>query len=303
MKTITSILVPTDFSDVALSAFTYALQLADALDASIDLMHAIPPTTDNPGYDIFINHLTTDLQEEARHCLSKFFARGIGQVNQQLSRVPQVENHVMVGDLRLCIRQHIEDHGNQLIVMGTAGRRNAWDDFLGTNASYLVNRAPCPVLVIPPGATYREIKSICFATDLHDVGTFQAGKLLRALRPFQPDLHFLHVRQAGQQEAAEYDLDLLREVFDRPEAGLKASFNDLPAEDLVEAVFSFAQEKECELVVMHRPDRTWLRRLLLKSNTSEAVRRARLPLLIITAEDLVATDQPAQGQPVRELNP
>ncbi len=288
MKTITSILVPTDFSPVALNAYAYALQLADAFDARIDLLYAIPPVTDSPGYGSFLTHMP----EEGRKELAAFLNEGIARVKDRLRHPPRVATFVPIGDLRFAIRGHVEQEGNQLVVMGTAGRQDGWDDFLGTNASYLVNRAPCPVLVVPQHVRYQSMESVCFATDLHDVGTFQAGKVIRALRPFTPEVHFLHVR-TDDREVTNYDLNLLRDVFDRPERGLRASFTDRAAEDIVGAIFAYAFENQCDLVVLHRPDRPWFHRLLVKSNTREAVLRARLPLLIITAADLAATDRAA----------
>ncbi|MBB4078005.1 nucleotide-binding universal stress UspA family protein [Lewinella aquimaris] len=293
MKTIESILVPTDFSEVALSAYCYALRLADALDASVELMYSIPPTTSTPGYGTFINTLTSVINEEARNNLNAFLQRGIGRVNDKLHHVPRVSTFIKVGDLRFSIRRHVEQENNQLIVMGTKGRHDAWDDFLGTNASYLAGRAPCPVLIIPPNTEYRNIESICFATDLNDVGTFQAGEVLRALRPFEPKLEFLHVH-TNDKDVTDFNINLLREVFDRPETGMRASFTNRKAEDVTGAIFAFAFEQNCDLVVMHRPDRPWFVRLLRKSNTREAVQRARLPLLIITARDLAASDLPTE---------
>ena len=286
MRSITSILVPTDFSDVALNAYRYALHLADALDASVDLLYAIPLRMTTPDYGTMVNTLLEKMEDDARREMDAFMAKGLARANAELSRVPAVASFVELEDLRPAIRRHVKRNENQLIVMGTAGKRNGWEDFLGTNASYLIDHAPCPVLIIPATAQYEPLEAVCFATDLHDVATFQAGRLLRALRPYQPRLHFLHVRQ--DRERVDYDMDLLREVFDRPETGLRASFEDRSGDDLVGTVFAYAFEKDCDWVVMHRPDRSWFRRLLVKSNTGEAVQRTRLPLLILTAEDLAA---------------
>ena len=291
MRTITSILVPTDFSSVALNAYKYALHLADELGASVDLLYAIPLSAVSPDYGTLVDTLLVKLEEDARREMDDFMARGLAAVAGDLKGVPAVASFVELNDLRSALGRHVRQQHNQLLVMGTAGKRDGWEDFLGTNASHLITYAPCPVLVVPPRAAYKPIAAVCFATDLHDVATFQAGRLLHSLRPYRPRLHFLHVRQ-DKHERTDYDLDLLREVFDRPEAGLRATFADRPAEDLVGALFSYAAEHDCAWVVMHRPDRSWFRRLLIKSSTGEAVKRARLPLLILSAEDLVAGDAP-----------
>ncbi len=289
MKTVTSILVPTDFSQVARNAFHYALRLADVLDASIDLLYCIPPSTANPGYGAFTTTISTVLDEEGQRDMDAFIRQGLGDAGREISYPPRINSFVEVGDLRGRIHDQVRQRGHQLLVVGTAGRHDGWDDFLGTHASMLIKDAPCPVLVVPRNVTFHPLNRLCFATDLRDVSTFQAGKLLRALRPFAPGIDFLHVR-TDDKEVTEYDLELLREVFHRPGSGLTATFTSRRAEDLVGAIFAYASERDCDLVVMHRPARPWFERLLRKSNTSEAVLRARLPLLILNAGDLTATD-------------
>lgn len=298
MKTINTILVPTDFSPIAMNAFRYALQFADAFDASIDLMYVVPPTSANPAAGSFTNHLTSILEESAREDMKEFFNKGIAQVGETLRHLPSIETFIRIGDLRMSIHHHVGREGNQLIIMGTAGKRPGWEAFLGSKASYLVKREPCPVLVIPPETVYKPISSLCFATDLNDVATFQVGKVLKALRPFKPALHLLHV-SPYENDDTHYDIDLLREMFDRPEQGLRTTFGERRSDDTVGAIFSYALQQHCDLVVMHRPDRPWFERLLIKSHTSEAVLRARLPLLIITAEDL-ATEDATNGDSVQE---
>ncbi|MGB3798984.1 MAG: universal stress protein [Lewinella sp.] len=297
MKHIKSILVPTDFSSTALNAYGYALQLADAFGASIDLLHAVPLLPNSPEYA----YLVSDLPHPERGSLEAFLGRGIARFGQHLGRTPLVRTFVKSGGLRATLRAHVAEHGNQLIIIGTAARYPGWDEILGSNASSLVSRAPCPVLVVPQNALFKPIESMCFATDLHDTGTFLAGRVQRALRPFRPKLCFLHIRTADH-ESTDYDMGLLCEMFHRPELGMHASFASRKAEDMVGAIFDYSVENSCDLVVMQRPDRPWFRRLLVKSNTGAAVINARLPLLIIPVIDLIATDAVAADELEREAN-
>jgi nucleotide-binding universal stress UspA family protein len=289
MKTIRSILVPTDFSAIAMGAYRYALRLADALGASVDLMYAIPPTTSEPGYGTFINTLESTLRKDARRDIADFMEEGIRSVSGQLRTPPRVGHSVRIGDLRFSIHQHVEQEDIQLIVMGTKGSRDSWDDFLGTNASFLVSRAPCPLLVVPPETEFSPVERICFATDLEDVATLQAGKLLHSIQPFNPDLYFLHVRGDGKGKSA-YDLELLRELFDRPEQDNHAHFAEREGTDVVGTVTDYAAENDCDWVVMHHPERPWFQRLLHKSHVGEAVRRARLPILVLNNRQLLDAD-------------
>lgn len=280
MRPINSILVPVDFSNVSANAFRYALRLADHLDASIDLLHVVA-ASDGSLISITTTAQLVTIGEEK---LLNFFKQGIMAVSGQLDHVPAVRSFVKKGNLRPTIRQHVGAEKNDLIVMGThAENMEQVDDIFGTNTSQLVSRAPCPVLAIPEGFAYRPLRSICYATDLSHIDAFHAGHLLKALRVFRPRLDFVHVKTEKAQKT-NFNMDLLREVFDRPDSGLDTRFHILEDNDVAEKLFVYAEETEADLVVMHRPHHGWLSRMFSTSNTREAVLDATVPLLILPQE-------------------
>jgi nucleotide-binding universal stress UspA family protein len=281
MQTIKSILVPVDFSDVSANAFRYALLLADHLDASVDILYVVPPTD---GSLISLS-LTAQYIEIGKEKLADFFTKGMTAVSSQLKHVPAVRSYVKEGHLRPVILQQVKAEGNELIVMGTHGENNEQvDEIFGTNTSLLVNKSSCPVLVIPEGFAFQPMNSICYATDLAHVDAFHAGHVLKALRVFQPRLDFVHVK-TGSGQKTNFNMDLLREVFDRPDTGLDTRFHTLEDEDVAEEIFDYAKSIDANLVVMHRPHHSWLSRLFMKSNTRDAVLEASVPLLILPQED------------------
>ncbi|PPK87610.1 nucleotide-binding universal stress UspA family protein [Neolewinella xylanilytica] len=285
MKPVKSILVPTDFSPAAMNAYRYALRLADELDAAIHLLFALPPAVSAPGYGSFVN--VTDLMiDNSRQDLLAFYRKGLTLEAGKLRHVPAIQTYVEIGDLRYSIRRQVQREKNDLIVMGTTGSQGAWDDLLGTNTSVLMNRAPCPILIVPEQATYQPLRDICFATDLQGTAPFQAGSLLRSLRPFSPRMHFVHIT-TGDDKVPQYGLELLREVFDRPDKGYHATITERKSPHVTRAIFDFAGERDCQLVVMHRPERGWLNRLSKGSRTRDAALHTPLPLLILTDEVVV----------------
>ncbi len=285
MKIISSILVPVDFSPVSANAFRYALRLADRLGASIDLLYCIPPTTENPGYGTFVNSLTANLEAEAGEGIREFLRQGLLQVAPDAEQMPAVTPYVRVGELRDQIRRHVEREDNQLIVMGTHGGKGNWEDVLGTNTSFLVAQSPCPLLVIPAAAKYSPLRNLCYATDLNHVDVFQADQLLRVLKPFNPALHFFHVR-TGELEETEFSLGRLYAFFNRPGTSTISTCVSRAGDDITEAIFDYAEENHCDVLVMHRPEKTWFDRLFGKSSTKQATLRATLPLLIVRPTDL-----------------
>lgn len=284
MQPIRSILVPVDFSELSANAYRYALRLADHLDASVDLLNVVPPTTAAGDANLITITLTADLVSEAKINISRFFTEGMAAVSKSLKHIPAVRSYVEVGDLRACVRKQIKKNGNQLIVMGTHGSDDGLDDFFGTNTSSLIVKAPCPILVIPQGARFKPLSTICYATDLMHIDAFQAGNLVRALRIFQPRLDFVHVKNRNG-EKTNFNMDLLREVFDHPDSAITTRFRILEDEAIVDQVFDYAQESEADLVVMHRPRHGWFNRVFGTSHTRTAVLETPLPLLIVPYEE------------------
>ena len=281
MHPIHSILVPVDFSAVSANAFRYALRLADQLDAGVDLLYVIPPT-DGSLMSITLNSQLVDIGKEK---LTDFFTKGMTAVSGQLEHAPAVRSYVESGNLRATILRHVEVEGNDLVVMGTHGEDNEEvDNIFGSNTSKLVGQAPCPVLVVPEGFGFQLLSSICFATDLTHIAAFHAGHVLKALRVFRPRLDFVHVK-TGKGQKTNFNMDLLREVFRRPDRGIDSRFHILEDDDVAEEILDYAKASNADLVVMHRPRRGWLSRLFNKSNTREAVLEASLPLLILPQED------------------
>jgi nucleotide-binding universal stress UspA family protein len=285
MRNIKSILVPTDFTDVASNAYTYALRLADKLGASIDLLHCVPPATASVEAFSFQPTFLSDLIDTSQKNMEQFAKMGLTAVASQLELMPPVDHDVKVGDLNAILRDTVEENRYDLIVIGTHGGHGFWDELLGTNTTSLLRNAPCPLLIIPKTATYEAIERVCYATDLRQMDAFEAGRLIRSLFPFNPHLHFVHV-DAVEERPGKYDLELVREIFDKPESGFTATFTELKREKVTEAILEYAEEEDCQMIVMTRPDYSFFDELFHKSHTREAAMAATRPLLILGSGDL-----------------
>lgn len=285
MNKIKSILVPVDFSAIAGNAFRYALQLADHLDASIDLLYSIPPTSAVPDHAPFAVSFVEDLQAEAELGIRQFIDKGVDALKGQLSKTPKVTGIVKIGDLRHTIQEYAKEANNNLIVMGTHGQHDVWDKILGTNTTFLLKRSPLPLLIVPNEVSFSPCKLLCYATDLQHVDAFKVERLLDVLSPFRPDLHFLHVMPREHKETA-YDLSLLRELFGNAKAATKTTFATVNNEEVIEGITEYVTRNECDLVIMHRPDYSWLEDLFRSSNTREAALKATFPLLVFRPADV-----------------
>ena len=140
-----TIVVPTDFSSLSLSALQYASELARALGARLDLVHAVDELTarylDLPDY-AQLGQLQTTLERSAR---------------DQIDMLVAAENRLTPGTTGAvlttrspaeAIVSYARDVNADLIVMGTHGRNAVGRLLLGSVAERVVRTAPCPVLTI-----------------------------------------------------------------------------------------------------------------------------------------------------------
>lgn len=144
MLSIRRILFPTDFSEPALYAWTYALTFAQEFGAEVHLLHVIAPPprlTEAYAVDYDPEKMVGSLSAEANATLDR-------QIEAAKSRGLVFRREVRVGvDFREII-DYATKHDIDLIAMATHGRSGLAHVLLGSVAEKVVRKAPCPVLTI-----------------------------------------------------------------------------------------------------------------------------------------------------------
>ncbi len=140
---ITRILVPTDFSDCADAALTYALTLADRVGATVSLVHVFDDPDELSFYSglyvLMPRELRAEIVEDIRHQLAERLAA---------TGHKDVTTEVLMGSVAKAIVEGARERYCDLIVMGTHGRHGVSHVLLGSVAERVVRTAHCPVLVV-----------------------------------------------------------------------------------------------------------------------------------------------------------
>lgn len=140
MATFSRILVPTDFSEPADEALNYALGLAQALGATVSLVHAV-----NDPFDV-------PTPPEIRHQILSDIRRRLGDRVAQSGRA-DVSSVIRTGPTARAIVACAREQKADLIVMGTHGRHGMAHLLMGSVAERVVRTAECPVLTVRRMAT------------------------------------------------------------------------------------------------------------------------------------------------------
>ena len=145
---IRSILFPTDFSECANFALSYATSFARQAGASIICVHVVEPVVPTVGYTgmaepLPIADISDQLKDSAERELPK-----IAECDECEGLV--VEEVIAHGDAASEIVRVASERGVDLIVISSHGRTGLGRMLFGSTAESVVRHAPCPVLVVKP---------------------------------------------------------------------------------------------------------------------------------------------------------
>jgi len=144
MNKIKKILAPTDLSDLSCVGLRYAMETAAECKAEVIVFFTVPI-----GEDWFPSSEGAapehDYVAKEKILLDKFLR---DKFADELGRV-KVKQKVAVGAAHSSIVEFAEPEKVDIIVMSTHGRTGLGHILIGSVTEKVVERAPCPVLVVP----------------------------------------------------------------------------------------------------------------------------------------------------------
>ncbi len=147
---IRSVLLPTDFSECAGYALSYATSLAREAGARLICVHVVEPVVPAVGYTgitepLPMAEISEQLEDSAERELPKIAGceecEGI-----------EVEEAIVHGEAASEIVRVASERGVDLIVIASHGRTGLGRILFGSTAESVVRHARCPVLVVKPPA-------------------------------------------------------------------------------------------------------------------------------------------------------
>ncbi|QDF74348.1 MULTISPECIES: universal stress protein [Shewanella] len=137
------ILCPTDFSDTASHALSYAIEMANLYQVGFRLLHVVEQPMGDENFQILAitpEELAKSMEEAAAEKMQSLLAK--------LDSNLPIETMIRRGDPVTEILAEAEESNVGMIVIASHGRTGL-SHFLHTNvAESVANRAKCPVLVV-----------------------------------------------------------------------------------------------------------------------------------------------------------
>lgn len=270
---ITQMLVPIDFSPVSDNAISYALKLAEKCNAHVHLLHvkqipvmdaSFPADT----YQLFVTELE-ELERQNVERITTTFLKGAPV---------KYTFHSTVGFVGDEIVDFSEKNAIDLVVMGTTGASGIQELLIGSNAATVIGKSKIPVLVIPPGHPYKELGHIMYATDYNEPEFPAVSRLFYFAELYQAKVTILHVK-------TEYDKYFNSEhnFFTRNKSDISYDFTIINADhmDVTEAIDMYVNDKNADLLVMAKHNRSFFDRLFHRSLSKKIAYHTKVPLLVL----------------------
>lgn len=278
-----AILVPTDFSATAITAFRYALGIAPKLGIKqiklISVYHEPINFRDDHGYIAAVEI------EKAKKACEERLIDFIEVENIHTPLHTLVTYEALHGIASNAIVEAARDSDIEMIVIGTTGIHDSIDKWLGTVSNIVAQNADRPILLVPNGAKYAPIEKILYACDFSkpyfDLHT--EGVVADLAKRLDAGVDVLYVKQNDRDFEA--DKKVMRKVFqmDAPETPL--SIKVIEGRSAVHAIRTYAVEEAIDLMVVASEKRGFFEDLFHQSVTKELALHPELPLLVIHAEN------------------
>lgn len=159
------ILVPIDFSPAARFGFEYAEWLSLPFSSQLIAVHVAPqPSYEGIVSEPFITRYKKEKREAIKKHLKSFTTAYPNYDDEALTAIKNIHCQTKFGGVIEEIVKISEEETVDLIVLGTRKKHSILDHLFGSVSTKLITKSKIPILIVPEGISFHNIKKIAFAT-------------------------------------------------------------------------------------------------------------------------------------------
>jgi nucleotide-binding universal stress UspA family protein len=273
MKTI---LIPTDFSEMAENAARYAVQLSRLSNARLILFHAyhVPVvTTEVP----VVMPVREEIEEDTLNALKQLELK-LKEKNPDVNIECACSYGLAVDE----IVAYVEEKNIDLVVLGMQGAGYLSERLIGSVTTSLMRKVKCPLLVVDGENKYREIKKVVLAADYKEIqnkNTFEPLKTM--VNMFGATVHVLNVvrEPVGVLPTTEEAASGVR--LEHYLEDVEHSFHYIENSDVVDGINEYVDSVQADMVVMIPRSHNAFRKIFHEPETKRMAFHTHVPLLIL----------------------
>ncbi len=273
MKTI---IFATDYSKNAVTAIKYAHGLSSKLGTNLLVIHIYSlPMMLGLEFDIFYDELgkTTHKKHNTKlkNFCKKHLGKGLSEMNVQTEAFENLSvAHGIVGKASA--------HKAFMIVIGMKKESAIKELFMGDTSMSLIEKAPCPVLLVPKNAS-ENLKTIVYATDFEqeDIGAIYI--VSQIARKFDAKIKVVHIAPNILGDG-NLKMEWFKEMVEQKVTYKKIKYKVLFSEEIFETLKNYLDSNNADLVAMLEREKSgFLKKLFQRDMVKEMESFGKIPLL------------------------
>jgi nucleotide-binding universal stress UspA family protein len=265
------ILCPTDFSETANNAIGYAAKLAQVMHSDLTLLN-VQSLFDLTPVEVFQGK--KDTLERAAHTLE-------AQAHE-VSRAFKVSCYAEVEPSYNKLSAAISDRAQKydLIVMGSNGPDDLYQFFSGSNTYNAILKTKTPLLLIPAGVEYAEIKLVVYAFDYLRERNLPLAGLKPFIKGLNCNLKVLQVMEEAYSREAETDLKELQYIIKSFYNDLSYEFDTIRSDENSQSINSYMLRNQADVLALCSVHRNVIERFFHKSTIKTISSFCNYPLYV-----------------------
>ncbi len=275
------ILLPTDFSQNALNAVRYALDLYADQKCTFYFLNVY----EVDGFSIDGSAYRPEPGQRSYEIEKRKSEEAFDKLIQILRLRSKNPNHSYetvstYNTLIDATKDIIAKRDINLIVMGTRGASGTRTDIFGTNAvSIMEGITECPVLTVPQNLGFTPPKEIVFPTDYKS--TFKRRELRYMINIAQihgGSIRILHVKKSDKLTTAQqHNKELLASIL----TDVGHSFHELEDIAVHAGINAFIDSRDSDMIAFINQKRNFFSRMMSKPLVKELGYHSKIPVLVL----------------------
>ncbi|MFC4633135.1 universal stress protein [Dokdonia ponticola] len=273
------VIVPTDFSQNAHNALSYARLLFQDEEVIFTLLHTYKPSTVNllrkSSQQVGTMYQSSKLvaEEQLQNLLAK-----INSLNENKKHTYTVKAHLGALDE---VFKNIPIDTYDFIVMGSKGATGLKSVLWGSNTFHLVNSTvKRPILIVPENCTYKNPEKIAFATNFSRAySKEEIQPLIDIVKEWNASLRMIEVyHDPILSKNQKTHLETLENLL----VDVQCHFHVIPHFNTIEtAITIFNDELEIDILAMIRYPKSLLQKIVREPIIKKMVHHTTIPFLVL----------------------
>jgi nucleotide-binding universal stress UspA family protein len=249
MKTL---LYATDYSENSVAALHFAFGLSKKLKARLTALHVFDvPLVMGSTTSITYTRREVEAFVRDKEKLNLFCAHHLGHNPKEVNVSIKIEEESPIWK---GVLEKAKEIGADLIIVGIKGTNSVQKYVLGSTTNALIEKAVCPVLIIPPDTAFTGIERIVYASDFEGSDIFAIEDLVALASPFDAEIHLVHISNQNKK-TREDQMRWFKNMLRHKVTYSKLHFETRFGVDVFETLQNYVNNIEPDMIAMLERDK------------------------------------------------